>query len=56
MDTKTARDMIRQEADFLEVQHKEKWPHHEARESDVDYKRGKIDGLRQAERLMSEGE
>lgn len=57
MDAKTIRDMISTEADHLaEKQVKERGELRDARYGDVDYQRGKIDGLRQAAELLGEGQ
>jgi hypothetical protein len=49
-----AREMIKEEADHLEKAHREQWPSHQIKEFDMDHKRGVIEGLRKAAKLLGE--
>lgn len=56
MDIKTAHDMLKAESDHLsQKQIKERGELRDAKPGDIDYQRGKIDGLRQAADLLGEG-
>lgn len=50
-----AKELISEEVAGLEKSYKEHHGDHPAKPTDVDYKRGKIDGLRQAGELLGEG-
>lgn len=47
---------IREEVEHLEAKFKEHHNGYPVRQDIVDYKAGKIDGLKQAEKLLGEGE
>jgi hypothetical protein len=50
-----ARELIREEAEGLERSYKAQYGEFPSRPEDRDYRKGKIDGLRQAGELLGEG-